>query len=668
MKNQYTAILHHDSNNQITKITCPILFNQLPVYTREEENSPAAIYLPNPWDEGGLTNFLQKKIVERLVFLKENSYVVPLSDKNRSYDEYLSKTDIPVSIYVDFDFEKGRFQTNLPRFAVVIGTLSAISYGLSSVLAFELASGSKDNDRSKTLSIVAAVFGTIMDLVIFVYSDAIRHSAETGRTMDDYFFKKQMDMSASMPISEESLIANPKLRQIEICSHLFFSFLTVGNSVFKMIALYQTTISLAQLANEENKAIIPQNAIMPMAILIAIIQGVSVGLFEAGFAIDASKHVVAKVKTSNFFKREIGYQNILTEPNETDIETKNIDSPNGNECLDNYYVVILHYDGNNQIIKIMCPTLFGPSSIYARENKNYLTDVHCSNPWDEDGLRKYIHAKLLEKLIFLKTNGYIIPHSGQEKCYDSQLNQAEIAMPIHVDFSFEKGVFQISSLRFMVVLGVLSAISFGLKSVLALELTSASKDNDGAQLFAIVAATFSAVMYFIMFVYSEAMHHSEEMGNKVDDYFFRKKMDGLDVTLATNDPSDTNSKTDSVEISSYLFFSILTTGDVACTIIAYYLTIVSLGYLAIEKNSAVIPENAILPTAIAMTITYGISVGMFEAGFAVAAGKHVSESIKATCYFKKTNHRETIWRQQPSISPIHHEHNLENEFLELSMR
>jgi hypothetical protein len=90
--------------------------------------------------------------------------------------------------------------------------------------------------------------------------------------------------------------------------------------------------------------------------------------------------------------------------------------------------------------------------------------------------------------------------------------------------------------------------------------------------------------------------------------------------------------------------------------------------LAIEKNSAVIPENAILPTAIAMTITYGISVGMFEAGFAVAAGKHVSESIKATCYFKKTNHRETIWRQQPSISPIHHEHNLENEFLELSMR
>lgn len=623
MEYKYTTLIRYDENNCITKITCPILLGNQALYdiTDEKELNASQTVL---WQERDIQSFIQDKLHTRLTFLKNNNYEIPTITDT----EEPETTGLETVIYVHFQAEKKVFQKFFYLLAITTGTLSSINYGLLSILAIELATSANFKLSSQILPVTAALLSALMYLTMFIFSDAIHNAEEFGKKIDNYFFRSPIKNLTDVTLSKtNALMYQEKHRRcLKALVYLFFAILTIGDVTGKTIVFYETILSLEKALLTKD-ALASRGVIILIAATMAIIHGISLTFFEWSFAVYAGENFYKKIETSSFYKKNssiLSNQLYTTEPN----------TLNTNNLSKNYRCEILIQYTNNRITKITCPILFGHKALYDI-TENTRINISKNPSWQQHDIKHFIQDEIHARLTLLKNNNYEVPTIKETRNQEN----TTLKTAIYVHFQAEKKVFQKIFYTMAITAGTLSSINYGLLSILAFELAASSDVKLSSQVLPMTAAILSALMYFIVFIFSDAIHNAEDFGKKIDNYFFRNPIKNLtDIALSeTHLPMHQEKHMHYLKAFVYLFFAILTINDVACTTMAFYQTTISLGQSAFQKDNAIIPIEAIMPMAIITSIITVISAILFEASFAVTASIYALETIENSNYLKQNN-------------------------------
>ncbi|MCX7119983.1 MAG: hypothetical protein NTZ86_09020 [Legionellales bacterium] len=321
MKSSYVVILTHDDYNRIIRISCPDLFGEEFIYNAEEHDYTHDT--ETPWKDVGVKHFIKGKLLDQLEFLKKNQFEIPIIQDTQNLDDILGKTELAITININFEANIGLFQNGFVGLAIVVRALSSISSGFISILALELATSSNSKATNQILPIAAAILGTIMTFVMYVYSDSIHYASESGRRLDNYIYKKPIKSLFFSSLSSDQIVTTPSKKDIsDVLPYLLFTALASGDVLCTAIVTYQTVLSLGQAANEQKKSIVHQDAIAPIAICIAITTGVSLALFESGFAIAAGKHLSEKIKSGCCTKKKSDSWTLLQNQDDSSHSTR----------------------------------------------------------------------------------------------------------------------------------------------------------------------------------------------------------------------------------------------------------------------------------------------------------------------------------------------------------
>ncbi|HVT62421.1 MAG TPA: hypothetical protein VHD33_02895 [Legionellaceae bacterium] len=256
-------------------------------------------------------------------FMKKNLHVSHTSEENPSQVETVDNIELALELD-GYPSKKGIFQISFPIIALIIRILACICSGLNCFLAIS----SDPHTQNHTIPIIAAFFNASMSLIQFAYSDTLHHATETGKNMDNYFFKNSRKNTLIPVVSETDMFQNTQKctpNNSEISAYFLFFILVSGDVSFTALTNYQTTLALGNLALQKRNALFSKSNLIPMAISMTIITSISLSLFEASFAIKGSQHVAKLLTTHKCARKRSHVWNLVRQ--EEDREIEYADSP-----------------------------------------------------------------------------------------------------------------------------------------------------------------------------------------------------------------------------------------------------------------------------------------------------------------------------------------------------